>query len=164
MVTNTKRHPYIYFLIVTAWLQKVNVGMPLCISYHHYYHPCFGAFLWLPSILQFSYCRKVYISETTCQLGTRLKEHKDACIKGSTDKSAIAWTEDNPIRWNDTRILQHVSRTMELVVKEAICIRTTPESLHFNHDGGYDIPDCWITTYQKLKGGTCTGRTHPTTS
>ena len=27
MVTNTKRHPYIYFLIVTAWLHKVDVGM-----------------------------------------------------------------------------------------------------------------------------------------
>ena len=76
-------------------------------------------------------CGKVYIGETTRRLGTRLKEHKDACIKGFMDKSAIAehaWTEDHPIRWGDTRILQHASRSMELVVKEAICIRTAPET------------------------------------
>ena len=35
-------------------------------------------------------CGKVYIGETRCQLETRLKEHKDACIKGFTDKSTIA--------------------------------------------------------------------------
>ena len=42
-----------------------------------------------------------------------LKEHKDVSIKGFTDKSAAraehAWTEDDPIRWDDTRILQHAS-------------------------------------------------------
>ena len=110
-------------------------------------------------------CGKAYISETTRRLETHLKEHKDACIKGFTEKSARAkhaWTENHPIRWDDTRILQHASRTMELVVKEAICIRTTPESSHFNRDSGYDIPDCWIATYRKLGGGTCVGCTHPT--
>ena len=57
-------------------------------------------------------CGKVYIGETTRQLGTRLKEHKDACIKGFTYKSAIAkhaWMEDHAVRWDDTRILQHAS-------------------------------------------------------
>ena len=45
-------------------------------------------------------CRKVFIGETTYQLETRLKEHKDTCIKGFMDKSAIAehaWMEDHPI-------------------------------------------------------------------
>ena len=72
--------------------------------------------------------------------GVDLKKHKDTCIKGFTDRSALAehaWTEDHPICWDDTRIQQHAIRTMELVVKEAICIRTTPESSHFNHDCGY---------------------------
>ena len=112
-------------------------------------------------------CGKVHIGETTHRLGTRLKEHKDACVKGFTCKSAIAehaWTEDRSIRWDDTRILQHASQTMELVVKEAICIWTAPESSRFNRDGGYDIPNCWITTYRKLKSGTRAGRSHPTTS
>ena len=68
---------------------------------------------------------------------------------------------DHPIRWDDTRILQHASRTVELVVKEAICIRMTPESSHFNRDGGYDLR---LLTYRKLKGGTHTGRTRSTTS
>ena len=49
---------------------------------------------------------------------------------------------------------------MELVVKEAICIRMTPDSSYFNRDGGYNIPDCWIATYKKLRGGTCVGCTH----
>ena len=54
-------------------------------------------------------CRSVRL---LCQLGTRLKEHKDACIKGFMDKCAIAkhaWTEDRPIHWDDTRILQHAT-------------------------------------------------------
>ena len=58
---------------------------------------------------------RLYIGKTTRRLETRLKEHKDTCIKGFTDKSAIAeyaWNEDDPIRWGDTRILQHASRTM----------------------------------------------------
>ena len=39
-------------------------------------------------------CGKVYIGETKRRLGTHLKEHKDACSKCLTDKSAIvkhAW-------------------------------------------------------------------------
>ena len=31
-------------------------------------------------------------------------------------------------------------------------------------DGGYNIPDCWIATYKKLRGGAHTGHIHPTTS
>ena len=96
-----------------------------------------------------------------------LNEHKDACIKGFTDKSDIAehaLTEDHPIRWDDTRILQHASQTMELVLKEATCIRTTPESSYFNRDSGYNIPDCWITMYRKLRHGTRMSCTHLTTS
>ena len=35
-------------------------------------------------------CGKVYIGETKRRLGTRLQEHKDACAKCLTNKSAIA--------------------------------------------------------------------------
>ena len=54
-------------------------------------------------------CGKVYIGETKRRLGTRLKEHKDACVKYHTDKSAIAehaWTNDHPINWAETKILR----------------------------------------------------------
>ena len=70
-------------------------------------------------------CGKVYICETKRRLETRLKEHKEACIKGQTTKSAIAkhaWMEGHLINWDGSRILQHISHTMELVMKEAMCI------------------------------------------
>ena len=35
-------------------------------------------------------CGKVYIGETKRRLGTRIKEHKDACVRYHIDKSAIA--------------------------------------------------------------------------
>ena len=70
-------------------------------------------------------------------------------------------TDDHPIHWGDTRILQLASWTMELVIKEAICIQLT-ESLYFNCDSSCDIPDCWIAMYRKLRGGTRTGHIHPT--
>ena len=45
-------------------------------------------------------CGKVYIGETKRRLGTRLKEHKNACVKYHMDKSAIAehaWMNNHPI-------------------------------------------------------------------
>ena len=76
-------------------------------------------------------CGKVYIGETKRCLKTRLKEHKEACIKSQTTKSAItehAWTEGHPINRDGTRILQHASHTMELVM----CIQSTPTDSQFN--------------------------------
>ena len=82
-------------------------------------------------------CGKVYIGETKRRLETRLKEHKDACTRCFTDKSAIAehaWANDHPINWAETKILQRANRTMELVMKETLSIRTTPEDARFNRD------------------------------
>ena len=101
-------------------------------------------------------CGKVYIGETKRRLETRLKEHKEACVKGQTTKSAIAehaWSEGHPINWDGTRILQRASHTMELVLKEAMCIQSTPTDSWFNRDSGYELPDCWIALNRKLKGG-----------
>ena len=58
-------------------------------------------------------------------IALRLKEHKEAFIRGQTDKYGIAehvWMNDHPINWNDSMILKHASHTMELVMKEALCI------------------------------------------
>ena len=76
-------------------------------------------------------CGKVYIGETKRRLETRLKEHKETCTRYLTDKSAIAehaWANDHPINWAETKILQRANRTMELVMKEALSIRTTHAS------------------------------------
>ena len=115
--------------------------------------------------------RKVYIGETRRHLRTRLKEHKNACVRCQTDKSAItehAWSEDHPINWSGTKILQHSSHTMELVMKEALCIQSTPADSHFNRDSGYELRDCWLVINWNLRGKaiighhapcTCAGRT-----
>ena len=111
-------------------------------------------------------CGKVYIGETKRHLGTRLKEHKDACVKCQTDKSAIAehaWAEDHPINWSGTKILQRASHTMELVMKEALCIQSTPADSRFNRDGGYELPDCWFALNRKLRGGVIVGHRAPLT-
>ena len=72
--------------------------------------------------------------------------------------------EEHPIRLDDTNMLQHARQTMELVVKKAICIWTTPESSYLNHDGGYDLSNYRIATYGKLGGGARVGHTHPIAS
>ena len=72
-------------------------------------------------------CGKVYIGETKCRLETHLKEHKDACIKGFTDKSAIAehmWTEDHPIHCDDTKVLHYASQTTEIIGREGSKLHT----------------------------------------
>ena len=105
-------------------------------------------------------CGKVYIEETKRRLETRLKEHREACITGQTTKSAIAehaWTEGHPINWDGTRILQHASHTMELVMKEEMCIQSMPTDSRFNRDNGYELPDCLIALNRKLKGGALVG-------
>ena len=58
-----------------------------------------------------------------------------------------AWTNDHPINWAETKILQRANWAMELVLKESFSIRMTPEDMRFN------LPNCWIGTYKKLKGG-----------
>ena len=60
-----------------------------------------------------------------------MKEHKDGCAKCLMDKSAIAehaWTNDHPINWAGTKILQHVSRTMQLVLKKYLAYTRHPKT------------------------------------
>ena len=44
-------------------------------------------------------------------------------------------------------------------MKEALCIKLTPEDAPFNRDSGYKLPDCWVTTLCRLGGGVATKRT-----
>ena len=73
----------------------------------------------------------------------RVKEHRDACNKGDTDKSAIAerrWDEQHQVNWEGTRLLDRASRPVQLTVKEALYIH------RLNCDEGYELPGCWIAT------------------
>ena len=54
--------------------------------------------------------------------------------------------------------LDRTARATELVLKEALCIQTTPEGNRLNQDEGYEVPGYWITTMKKLGGGA--GRSH----
>ena len=55
------------------------------------------------------------------------------------------------INWAETKILQRANRTIELVMKE---------ELPLNRDNGYELPDCWIATFKKLKGGASLSSAH----
>ena len=94
-------------------------------------------------------CGKAYIGETTRRLETRLKEHRDACIKQLTDKSAIAehaWNSHCPIKWEEASVLDHARNPPDLMIKEAIHIQTTPLDSLINRDKGAEIPGCWVAT------------------
>ena len=98
-------------------------------------------------------CGKVYVGEMQRRLETRVKEHKDACSKGYTKKSAVAEharDQQHTIDWEDNKVLDRSTRPVQLLVKEALCIQRTPANNMLNCDGGYELPGCWIATIKKL--------------
>ena len=106
-------------------------------------------------------CGKVYVGETQRRLETRVKEHRDACNKGDTGKSAIAehqWDQQHQVNWEDTRVLDRANRPVQLRVKEALYIQKTPTNNRLNRDEGYELPGCWIATVKKLGGGVSSSR------
>ena len=93
-----------------------------------------------------SVCDKSYIGETVRRLGDRIKEHKVACTRWDTEKSAIAehaWEEGHPVAWDETTILNSDRRRFGLVVKEALHIGTHRTPL-LNRDTGLELPGCWM--------------------
>ena len=101
-------------------------------------------------------CGLVYIGKTIRRLETRLKEHKDACSKGQTEKSAIAehaWKHDHAIKWDNTLVLDHARRHQELLLlKEALHIHTMAKNRNFNRDQGIEFHKCWMATISNCKG------------
>ena len=100
-------------------------------------------------------CGKVYIGRTILRLETRLKEHHDACSKGQLEKSAVAeyaWTQKHTIRWGDTSVLDSARRHRELLLKEALHIRTTAEGSSFTRDEGAELNECWIAAVRRCEG------------
>ena len=100
-------------------------------------------------------CGKYYIGESIRRLETRLVEHKEACFKGDTHKSAIAdhaWSEQNAIEWDNTTVIDRSSNRMNLMLKEALHIQLRPKQQQMNRDSGTDIPGCWVST---ISGMSC---------
>ena len=66
-------------------------------------------------------CGQVYIGETIRRLETRMREHQDACERGTFEKSAVAehaWKRHHPIKWEDTTVLAQAKGYKELRLKE----------------------------------------------
>ena len=96
------------------------------------------------------------VGETQRHLETRVKEHRDACNKGDTGKSAIAehqWDQHYQVKWEGTMVLDRTNRPVQHRVKEALYIQKTPANNRLNCDKGYELPGCWIATMKKLGGG-----------
>ena len=99
-------------------------------------------------IVQCSICEKSYIGETIRRLGSRVNEHKDACVRCEIDKSALAehaWNEEHPVAWDKATILDKDSMRMRLVIKEALHISSNKGTL-MNRDTGLELPGCWLST------------------
>ena len=85
-----------------------------------------------------------------------MKEHRDACVKQDLQKSAIAehaWTNDHPIRWEESKVIDKARFEGELRIKEALHIQMVPNERRFNRDGGLEIPGCWLATVKKIEEG-----------
>ena len=96
-------------------------------------------------------CGEIYIGETLRRLETRMKEHRDACQKGTLEKSALAehaWENHHPIKWEETTVIDQARTSKELMLKEAIHIRLNHPSL--NRDGGLELPGCWMAALRKV--------------
>ena len=64
------------------------------------------------------------------RLETRLKEHKEACLRGKQEKSAVvdAWSSHHPILWKEASVVDQARIRKELLLKEALHIGLTSES------------------------------------
>ena len=60
------------------------------------------------------------------RLETRTKEHNDAFKKGAIEKSAVAehaWTNQHPILWDKTIVIDQAGRQTELFLKEVLYMK-----------------------------------------
>ena len=102
-------------------------------------------------------CRsgQVYIRETIRQLEARLKEHWNACERGTLENSTVAehvWERHHPINWEETIVLIHARQHKEVVLKKAlyVYIQKIPVEDRLHCDAGLELPNCWMTTLRRL--------------
>ena len=91
---------------------------------------------------------------TVRRLETRLKEHKEACLRGEQEKSAVAdhaWSSHHPILWKKASVVDQARTRKELLLKEALHISLTSEEQRFNRDVGLELQGCWVSTLKALR-------------
>ena len=84
----------------------------------------------------------------------RMKEHRDACERGTLEMSAVAehtWERHQPIKWEDTTILSQTRGHKELKLQEAFHIQRIPAGDCLNHALGLELPNCWGATLRRLQ-------------
>ena len=99
-------------------------------------------------------CGKFYIGGTMRRLETSLKEHKEACLRGEQEKSAVAdhaWSSHHPILWKEASVVDQARTRKELLLKEALHISLTSEEQRFNRDVGLELQGCWVSTLKALR-------------
>ena len=87
------------------------------------------------------------------RLETRLKEHKEACLRGEQEKSAVAdhaWSNHHPILWKEASVVDQARTRKELLLKEALHIGLTSEEQRFNRDVGLELQGCWVSMLKAL--------------
>ena len=97
-------------------------------------------------------CSKVYIGETRRRLEARLREHQEACRKGTLEKSAVAehaWKDQHAIKWDETAVVDMARHPSELLLKKAIHINMTPVE-----DTGLELTGCWMANLRRQEGRT----------
>ena len=102
-------------------------------------------------------CGKSYIGETRRRLETRLREHQEACWKGTMEKSAVAehaWKDHHAIKWDETTVVDLTRHPRELLLKEAIHIQMTPAEECLNRDTGLELPGCWVAALRRQEDST----------
>ena len=108
-------------------------------------------------------CGKSYIGETRRSLETRMSEHKEACLKGTLEKSAVAehaWKDHHTIKWEETTVVDMARHPRKLLLKETIHIQITPAEECLNSDTGLELPGCWAAALTREED--LTNRAGPT--
>ena len=111
-------------------------------------------------------CGKSYIGETRRRLETRLREHQEACQKGTLEKSALsehAWKNHYAMKWDETTVIDTARHPRELLLKEAIHIQMTPAEECLNRDTGLELPGCWVAALRRQRTRPTEQVRHPLT-
>lgn len=87
--------------------------------------------------------------ETKQRPDTRLKEHKDACIMGHMEKSAVseyAWTKSHALKWDEAKLVDHAmieeSLYIQMTLRDMISISIMTGECQFLDIGHQSVQAC----------------------